>query len=101
MELFQSVLASFAILGITLDQSMQTNPFNKRILAALTSYILNVASYTAFLFYDANTSWEYTYNIFTNSATLVSFACYIIVIFKMETCFALIDGCVKIVAESK
>lgn len=101
MKLFHSTQESFAILGITLDQSMQNNPFSKRVLAAFSSYILTIALYTVFLFRDANTFWEYTDNIYTNSATMVIVACFIIVVFNMEKCFALIDSCVTVVAKSK
>lgn len=101
MKLFQSVQENFAVIGVTLDQSMKINPFNERILAALLSYTLNVASYIVFLFHDATTFLEYTYNIYANSATILILICYIIVIFKMKKCFALIDGCANIVAEGK
>lgn len=91
MNLFQSAQESFAILGITVDQSMQTNPFNKRILAALLSYTLTVTIYTVFLFHDATTFWEYTDNIYTNSATIAIVLCFTIVVFNMRKLFALLE----------
>lgn len=101
MKLFQSVQETFATLGITLNQSMKNNPFNTRTLAAFSSYILTVTLYTVFLFHDAKTFWEYTDNIYTNSATIVIVVCYVIIALNMEKCFALIDRCVTIVATSK
>lgn len=101
MKLFQSVQENFAVIGVTSDQSMQSNAFNNRILAAVSTYTLNVALYIVFLFHDASTFGEYTYNIYSNSATILILICYIIVVFKMNKCFALIDRCATVVAKSE
>lgn len=101
MRLFQSTLESFAILGITLDQSVQKNPLNARILAAFSTFTLRIVLYTVFFFHDASTISEYTENLWLNSAATLVLIGFAVEVFKMDKIFALIDNCVTISAESE
>lgn len=101
MKLFQSVQENFATLGITREQSIRNNPFNARMLAAFSTYILMIASIAVFFFHDANTFWEYTNNIYNLSAIILIFISFVTVVFNMRKCFALIDSCAAVVAKSE
>lgn len=101
MKLFQSVQESFAILGITLEQSVRSNPFNERILAALSSYLMRVILFTVSLFHDAETFSEYTENIWLNSAAILVLVAFAVMVFNKGKFFALIDNSVTVVANSK
>lgn len=101
MKLFKSTQEYFAILGIKFDQLMQINLLYKKILVAVTAYVSALVLYTAFLFHEVNNFSEYTTNIYTNSATLQILLNYVIVIFNVKNCSALIDNCMTIVFKSK
>lgn len=101
MKLLQSTQGSFAFLGITLDQSVQRNPLNERILAAFSTYVLRIGLYNVFLFRDANTFLEYIENIWLNSAAILVLIGFVVEVLNMDKIFALIDNCVTIVAEGE
>lgn len=101
MQLFQTIRRGFAFLGVSSLQSMQTNPFNRRNVATLFSFILTIAAYNIYLFRVASTFWEYTINIYSNSATFLAVGCYVIVILKMRKIFQVIDKCEKVTVDCK
>lgn len=101
MQLFQRIQRGFAVVGITAQQSVQKNPFNRRVLATLVSYILTVISFNVYLFSVASTFWEFTDNIYTNSASTLAVICYLFIVFNMRIIFNIIDNYERIIINSE
>lgn len=101
MQLFQTIRRRFAFLGISLHQSLRKSPFNRKSAATLLTYTLTVASFNVYLFRVASTFWEYTINIYSNSATSLAVFCYVIVVLKMKRIFAVIGACESIIDDSE
>lgn len=73
MLLFQTIQRGFALLGISSHQPMQKNPIiNHKIAMTLLTYVLTIVSFNVYLFRVASTFWEYTINIYSNSATFLA-----------------------------
>lgn len=101
MQLFQTIQRRFELLGISLHQSMQNSPFNRKIAVTFFIFTLTIASYNVYLFRVAGTFWEYTINIYSNSATSLAVFCYVIVVLKMKKIFAVVGACESIINDSK
>lgn len=95
MALFRLIRKNFESLGISLHQSKHR--FNTKIVFISFSHCLNCVSYFLFLFYEANTFWDYTNNIYAFSTAILIVTCFTIVIFQMRNLFELIDICEKFV----
>lgn len=100
MKLFPIIRKNFEILGIILQHQQQSS-FNKQIFFISFSYGLSCISYSLFLFYGANTFWEYTNNIYTNSATILIVICFVIINFRMKNLSELIDNCEKYIENNE
>ena len=100
MKLFQEIQKKFAILGITKAQSIQKQPFNRKISWVYFMYAFTWVSCVAFLFKKANTFEEYTNNIYITSGATVVLFFFTIIIFKTAKIFEFIDFCGKIVHRS-
>lgn len=73
----------------------------RKVLETLVSYTLTVISYNVYLFYVATTFFEYTDNIYQNSALISSVICYVIAVFKMNKLGSVFSACEAFVVDSK
>lgn len=101
MKLFQSVQRSFALVGITSGQSNGPKQFNWKISIAICSYSAQAIAFNVYLFHIATTFWEYTDNIFINSAASAVVTGFTIVAFNKPKFFGFIDSCETFVVKSK
>lgn len=101
MNLFQTTQKGFALVGIKPCQSKQNDSLNLKILATLLSYILTVISYNVYLFCVASTFFEYTDNIYANSALTSSVICYIIAVAKMRKIGEVFADCEAVTVKSE
>lgn len=102
MNLFQTTRKGFQNVGISPCQSMQINDlFNRKVLATLFSYTLTVISYNVYLFCIATTFFEYTDNVYANSALTSSVICYIIAVFKTKKIGRVFHECETFTIESE
>lgn len=99
MKLFSLIRKNFDILGICLDQS--NHRFNTKIFFISFSYGLTCVSYFLFLFYEANTFWEYTNNIYATSTAILIVTCFLIIIYQITNVFELIENCENFVNKSE
>lgn len=99
MTLFPFIRKKFEILGIILYQS--EHHLNKRIWFYSFSYSLSCISYSLFLYYEANTFWEYTNSIYSTTTLFLNVACFIIIIFQTGNLFEFIGNCEKFVHKSQ
>lgn len=103
MKLMLLAQSSFALLGITSDQSIRNYPFNWRILLVLVSYGSSSISQLIFLnrtIKSATSFVEYSECVFVFAANILVDICYSISAFYRSKLFKYIDDCEKIVDES-
>lgn len=101
MHLFQTIQKIFVFVGISSYQSMQVNPFDRKLLLTIFSYSLTIISFDVYLIHVANTFWEYNDNIYINSASTLAVICYIFVVFKMKIIFQIISDCETVAVKSE
>lgn len=101
MLLFRIIQTKFGILGVTLAQSMQELPFNRRIILVYFIHGNALASGVTFLLKKANTFEEYTNNIYMTSASAMIMFCYTIVVSRMAKLFEFINEAEKTVDQGE
>lgn len=99
--LFELIQKNFAIIGITLEQSMQTHPFNGRILFGFLLLSMNIFHQYMFLFKEACGFREHIESIYMASIGTVSFVCFATVVFKMDLLFKLIKKTEEMIIKSE
>lgn len=97
MTLFSSSVERLKAFGIN-SSDQQMNPFNRRSVLVFFLLGLLCLSSFLFLFYEANTVWEYTFSIYTIASVVEITICFTIVIFQMEKLFEFIDNCESFVS---
>lgn len=97
MRPFQIIQEKFAIFGITAAQSIQKQPFNRKVLLAYFIYSYGWTSSAVFLIQKANTFEEYTSNIYITTATAIIIFCFTVVVSRMSKLFEFIDACEEII----
>lgn len=101
MRIFQSFRRHLVFAGFIAHQSVQKNPFNRRVLLTVLSYTLSIISFNVYLFRVASTFFEYTNNIYTNSASTITVICYIILAFNQRKMFENFELLEKNIADCK
>lgn len=99
--LFELVQKNFAIMGITLTQSMQVNSFNGRIRFGFILLGMNIFHQYMYILNEAHGFQEYTESIYMASIGTVSFLCFSTVVFKMTRLFELIKKAEELIAKSE
>ena len=101
MKLFQSVQKSFAVLGITPNESIRTDPYNRNIWKSFIVYSLTNVLNFAFFFLEANSFREYTEILFVYSCTMTIFIGFAIAAIQKKKLFNYINNCEKTINESE
>lgn len=74
MKFFRAAQKYFAVVGFSSQQLFQEHRPNERTLLAIFSLVIQLISSAVFLFYEANSSMEYTNSIYiTSTVTLAAF----------------------------
>lgn len=96
LKLFEFTQSSFAILGISPQQSTQNYPFNRKILMFLLLYGFMCISHLIYLVRavgSANSFAEYTDSIFGTAASISVAIYFVITVFNASVLFRFIDNC--------
>lgn len=101
MLIFQNTKNNYAILGISLQQSFQQNPFNGKIFISFVLLGCSIASHFLYLFYVASSLKEYIECITTTFAIFVISVCFMTMVFNMSTLFKTIDDIENVIEESE
>lgn len=101
MKLFETVLKNYAILGISLDQSIQKYPFNIKILMTFTVLCLTIFLHVMHIIYVASNIKERMESITTTSGSLIISIFFVTIVFKMRTVFNCINSFEDIIAMSE
>lgn len=101
MKLFQSTQRKFAALGVTPNQSVQTHPFNGKILTTYFLYLLSCIFFFVYFFHVANNFREYVISIYMTSATVVVTINYTTLICHSLNIFKFIENVEKMIGTSK
>lgn len=87
MKIIQSGQKYLAMLGIGPNQSLK----NVKFLSAISFYVENISGNLAFLFYEANTFYEYANSTFLATTITTAAICFVIVASNKQLIFASID----------
>lgn len=98
MKIFQLIQKNQAIVGICPNQ---TQTFNKSAMVTLFLYVLGFTSSALYLFNEARTFVEYTYNMNITTCLAMIMIIYTIVICKMSKLFEYIAELEKLVCQSR
>lgn len=102
MKIFQLTQRNFATIGISADSSTQSSyRFNGRIFVGV--FILGSIAICNFIyiFYEAETSAEYTESIFMSTLSIPFFLALLILILNVKKLFELINNCENLVNTSE
>lgn len=91
MKIFTTTTENVALLGVTREQSMQNQPFNRRNVFG--AFILTFCAILNLLYfsYDAETFSEYALSAYTTLTAFVSVVTFFITIWQMRLSFELIQ----------
>lgn len=102
MKIFQLTQRNFATIGISADSSTQSSyQFNGQIFVGV--FILGSIAICNFIyiFYEAETSAEYTESIFMSTLSIPFFLALLILILNVKKLFELINNCENLVNTSE
>lgn len=101
MKILRIAKKKLAILGITLNQSLESHPFNRKISMGSFIFGFSIFSHFAFLLHLADTFMEYTESVYMTCTTISIAVSFLSTIFQMRKSFEIIVGLEKIVKMSK
>lgn len=101
MKIFQIVQKNYSWLGISAYQSMQSYPFNGRILLGFFLFASSFIAHFVFIFATANDFMEYVEGICTASACIIICVCFTSIVFQMTAIFKCIYDIERIILKSE
>lgn len=101
MKIFQSIQRNFATIGITVDLATQSYPLNGRIFVGVSILASIAICNFIYIFYEAETSAEYTEAIFMSTIAIPFFLALMILILNVKLMFKSIQQCENLVNTSE
>lgn len=101
MKVFQLTQKNFAIVGITSNWAIKSQPFNWKIFTCFSVLGSSIICSLMYILFEADTLNEYTQSIYSGSMTASIILSFMLVIINVKKMFQLIDICEDIVNTSE
>lgn len=101
MKVFQLTQKNFAIVGITSNWAIKSQPFDWKIFEGFSILSSSIICSLMYILFEADTLNEYTQSIYSGSVSASIIVCLMIIIINVKKLFQLIDICENIVNTSE
>lgn len=101
MLIFLNTKKNYAVLGISVYQSLQEYPFNRKIFMSFIILGCSIASHFLYLSYVASSFKEYIECISTTFAIFVICVCFMTMVLNMSKLFRTIEDIENLIDESE
>lgn len=96
MKIFQLTQKNFATVGVNPHLSLQSYPFNAKILTGFLITSLCLICNFMFAFFEAKTFIEYTQSVYIGSCAAIVIFALVVIVLNVKKLFQLISDCENI-----